>query len=330
MPSTVTSIGEYAFSNSKVTGNLNLPENLTTLGKYAFSNSKLSGDIVIPEGITTLPECCFDYSAFKGTLQLPSGLISIGDNCFNSTYIKLNQWPVTLQTIGAYALSRATIRDGELPNSLRSIGDNAFYAANLEDFLVIPEDIRSIGNSALNSCSVFWYASALEATPEMFGTSERLSPLFMYTPERKSFDWTSSNYDVCQMNELEFAFPDEITLKPKYVSSKDAPIWTATVKVDVTGHFTRNSYANILEAVDFYITNSAGKKVLVDVDYTPQNNVTTIQSTYNCNYQHAKATTLTITLTADDLSLVDRSTGELTVNYELHEMIPLCPRSVPN
>ena len=62
-------------------------------------------------------------------------------------------------------------------------------------------------------------------------------------------------------------------------------------------------------------------KVLVDVDYTPIYNLNNNQLLYYCD-GHSFAKKFSVTLTAEDLSLVDQSTGELKINYELHEMIP--------
>ena len=91
LPSSLTSIGRYAFSGCHLPGVLKLPSSLRTIGNYAFQYcSGLSGDLVIPEGVTSIGDRVF-YSCegyADATLSLPSTLKSLAYLCFSNSNFK--------------------------------------------------------------------------------------------------------------------------------------------------------------------------------------------------------------------------------------------------
>ena len=57
---TVTSIGEYAFSNSWMTG-VNIPTSITTINEYAFSQCHDLTNLDIPSSVTSIGKGAFAY-----------------------------------------------------------------------------------------------------------------------------------------------------------------------------------------------------------------------------------------------------------------------------
>nr|AGS53204.1 cell surface protein [uncultured bacterium contig00093] len=132
LPSTLTSIGTFAFSSCRGLTSLTLPEGLTRIGNYAFLDcrgltsltlpstltsigtqafgdcSGLTGTLTIPEGVTSIGSSAFYYcSGLTGSLTIPASVTSIGDYAFSgcsglTEVIALNPNPVTLSNANAF------------------------------------------------------------------------------------------------------------------------------------------------------------------------------------------------------------------------------------
>lgn len=74
------------------TGSYSIPSSVTTIGNYAFYNcTKLTGDLIIPNTVTTIKEGAFSScSGLNGLLTIGTGVSSIESNAFtNCTNIKV-------------------------------------------------------------------------------------------------------------------------------------------------------------------------------------------------------------------------------------------------
>ena len=90
---TIQTIGEYAFNlfgggtSASVMGSINdLPRDLTSLGDYAFNNAKITGNINIPSGLNIIPKSSFQ-SSWITTVSGLSGLDEIEESAFTSCKI---------------------------------------------------------------------------------------------------------------------------------------------------------------------------------------------------------------------------------------------------
>lgn len=73
LPPMVTSIGEYAFSESSISGELRIPGNVKTISDYAFYNCQQLTKVVLEEGVETV-----GWHTFSGPIQvlsLPASLV---------------------------------------------------------------------------------------------------------------------------------------------------------------------------------------------------------------------------------------------------------------
>lgn len=72
LPSTLLSIGQYAFSNASIT-NLNLPESLTNINAYAFSGAALT-QIELPDTLESIGDYAFQHCTGLTEIVIPNHL----------------------------------------------------------------------------------------------------------------------------------------------------------------------------------------------------------------------------------------------------------------
>lgn len=108
IPSTVTSIGDYAFQDCDLIS-VTIPNSVTSIGNSAFASNPNLTSIVIPNSVTSI-----DYAAFTScrgltSVEIPNSVTSIGDFAFNFcsglTTLSIGS---AVKTIGDYAFSNCT------------------------------------------------------------------------------------------------------------------------------------------------------------------------------------------------------------------------------
>ena len=149
-PSSLTSIGSYAFSYCSGLTSISLPSSLTSIGYAAFSScSGLTGELNLGgcTSLTRIGSSAFSgCSGLKGELNLGgcTSLTSIGNSafwdCSGLTSISL---PSSLTRIGISAFWDCSGLTGELNlggcTSLTSIGSSAFFGCSALESVVFPE-----------------------------------------------------------------------------------------------------------------------------------------------------------------------------------------------
>lgn len=158
----------YLAAGSRIT-QLVIPESVTTIGDYAFSNCQNLTQLVIPESVTTIGDF-----AFSGTDNLKK-LIWNAKHCTS----KGGMTTKSLEdiTIGpeveilpdAFAIN-SQIDHIDIPTSVTSIGGQAFsYCLNLTE-ITIPESVTSLGPlvfyGSTNLRRINW--NAINCSSELF------------------------------------------------------------------------------------------------------------------------------------------------------------------
>ena len=131
IPSSVTSIGDYAFSHCYSLSEIVIPSSVTSIGDSAFSSCVSLSEIVIPSSVTSIGNSAFWGCNSLSEIVIPSSVTNIGDSAFS----------------GCRSLSEIVI-----PSSVTNIGDSAFYGCDSLSEIVIPSSVTSIGNSAFSGC----------------------------------------------------------------------------------------------------------------------------------------------------------------------------------
>ena len=114
IPSSVTSIGDLAFSGCDSLSEIVIPSSVTSIGDYAFSSCDSLSEIVIPSSVASIGKSAFYGCRSLPEIVIPSSVTSIGDWAFSC----------------CRSLSEIVI-----PSSVISIGDSAFYNCKFPDNL---------------------------------------------------------------------------------------------------------------------------------------------------------------------------------------------------
>lgn len=127
---TVTSIGEYAFSNPNLT-KVTLPSTITNIGINAFRQCEKLESINLPEGLLTIGDSAFYYCEKLENVDIPSTVTSIGDYAFH--------WCTSLKSI-------------VIPEGIKEIGRSTFQACVAAETITIPSGVTTIGEDAFSGC----------------------------------------------------------------------------------------------------------------------------------------------------------------------------------
>ena len=114
IPSSVTSIGDHAFSWCRSLSEIVIPSSVTSIGKGVFSCCDSLSEIVIPSSVTSIGDSAFSCCDSLSEIVIPFSVTSIGKDAFFS----------------CDSLSEIVI-----PSSVTSIGDSAFYRCKFPDNL---------------------------------------------------------------------------------------------------------------------------------------------------------------------------------------------------
>ena len=137
----VTKIGYYAFYGYQTDCNkltsVTIPDSVTTIGEYAFSNCESLTSVTIPDSVTTIGEWAYYYCESLTSVTIGSSVTAIGDSaflcCSKLTSVTI---PDSVTTIGGGAFKSCTsLTSVTIPDSVTTIGDSAFgECSSLKEF----------------------------------------------------------------------------------------------------------------------------------------------------------------------------------------------------
>ena len=130
IPSSVTSIGDFAFFSATALTSVTIPNSVTSIGIFAFNNAFALTSVTIGNSVTSIGDFAFTNAFSLTSVTIPNSVTSIGIFAFN------NATALTSVTIG---------------NSVTSIGIFAFNNATALTSLTISDSVTSIGNFAFGN-----------------------------------------------------------------------------------------------------------------------------------------------------------------------------------
>ncbi len=106
IPSSVTSIGNCAFSGCKGLSKITIPDGVTSIGTFAFYDCIGLKSVTIPSSVTSIGDSAFYGCTGLAEITIPEGVTSIGDFAFYDC---------------------SGLKSVTIPSSVTSIGGSVFY-----------------------------------------------------------------------------------------------------------------------------------------------------------------------------------------------------------
>ena len=153
IPNSVTSIGDGAFWDCSGLTSFTIPNSVTSIENHAFYKCSGLTSITIPNSVTSIGESAFSGCTGLTSVTIPNSVTSIGgfSGCTGLTSVTI---PNSVTSIGDYAFSGCTgLTSITIPNSVTSIGGDAFSGCTGLTSVTIPNSVTSVGNHAFSGCS---------------------------------------------------------------------------------------------------------------------------------------------------------------------------------
>ena len=209
-----------------------IPSTVTTIGYYAFWGQDRLTELSLPSSIIEIQDEAFGFCDLK-EVTIPSSVVNIGGGAFGGCY-KLKS--ITIASGNSVYDSRegcnAIInshtnelmqgcQNTVIPSSVTSIADNAFEWQYYLENITIPESVKSIGYYAFYNCSdlekVYIPSSVTYIGPGAFGGCTDLSEVVV-SPQNTTYDSRNNSNAIVETasNTLIHAnkysqIPDDIT-----------------------------------------------------------------------------------------------------------------------
>lgn len=151
----VTSIAQNAFNSCDALTAVTIPSSVKSIGEYAFAYSNNLTTIVIPEeSVTSIAPYTFYYCLSLKSISIPGSVKSIGDYAFMGCgFLASITIPNSVSELGEYAFAGSGLTSVTLPNTLTEIKDGVFYLCVKLAEVTIPNSVITIGSRAFEECS---------------------------------------------------------------------------------------------------------------------------------------------------------------------------------
>ena len=162
--SSVTGIGNDAFSGCGGLAEITIPDSVTGIGKWAFFECSGLTEITIPDSVTSIGECAFLHCDGLESITVEAGnsVYHSSGNCLIETGSKTliagcknSEIPTdsSVTYIGSYAFESCSgLTEITIPDSVTGIGDGAFYYCSGLESVTIGNGVKGIGERAFADC----------------------------------------------------------------------------------------------------------------------------------------------------------------------------------
>ena len=254
IPSSVTSIGDYAFggcsmlwkdtkgvqyeSEEKVvlidvpelmSGSFVIPNTVRFIHTSAFYKCSSLTSVTIPEGVTSIGDEAFYDCSGLTSVTIPSSVTSIGGCTFSScsglTSVTILEG---VTSIGSYTFEYCSnLTSVTIPEGVTTIGDGAFEGCSSLTSLTIPEGVTTIGDYAFYGCK-----SLTSVTIPASVTSIRESAFYGVAPTTLIAAWVPDGMSKDNLKTL--TIPEGVTSIGDSAFSGYSGLTSVTIPSSVT------------------------------------------------------------------------------------------------
>ncbi len=135
-------------------GDVVIPDGVTSIGEFAFTNSFNLNSVTIPDSVTKVAQRAFWNCRDLGAVSFPDGLVEIGTQAFElCTSLTSVSFPDSLIKIGSSAFKEcSSLTDIVIPDSVTQIGNDAFACCSNLVSVTLSDNITTIPEGAFWGC----------------------------------------------------------------------------------------------------------------------------------------------------------------------------------
>jgi hypothetical protein len=150
IPSTVTSIKDYAFQGVTSIESVSIPSSVTSIGSMAFYHCSSLKNVTMDDSVTQIGSKAFMECYGLESISLSSVLNEIPSSCFKNCYhLTQISFPTDIKTISENAFESCRgLTSLSLPDKLETISNCAFKSCSSITSITFPDTLTSIGNQA--------------------------------------------------------------------------------------------------------------------------------------------------------------------------------------
>jgi hypothetical protein len=145
IPSSVTSIGNGAFSNKQNIKSIVVPDSVVHIGRSAFYQCRSLTSVKLPDSLKSIGEQAFYQCISLKKLTIPESVNEIGAEAFRETAWLIQQKDPLVIVNGIVIDGTRCTGDVTIPDTVTSIADKAFYSADNIVNVTFPNTVTRIG-----------------------------------------------------------------------------------------------------------------------------------------------------------------------------------------
>ena len=158
IPSSVTSIRDYAFEGCSSLASVTIPSSVTDIGNSAFYGCSSLASVTIPSSVTSIGGGAFSRCSSLASVTIPSSVTSIGDNafynCSSLASVTMPQCAIAnpLYNSRFYCSGGVPIHRLGLDATVSAIHENAFYQCKSLTTIEVDADNEHYFVSPMDGC----------------------------------------------------------------------------------------------------------------------------------------------------------------------------------